>query len=137
MKKQPINQPLYSEELEKLQLDQTEQEIHQLIEADLVPSPSELHKYNQMMPNGADRILRMIEEERKHRHNMEKSKQNGRNVTKILSMIFGFVLTMLMVISAMESGISRLEFVFLWAITLVILGLIFATFIRENWGRRR
>jgi len=57
MKKQPINQPLYSEELEPLQLDQTEQELRQLIEADLVPSPSEFQKYNQIIPNGAERIL--------------------------------------------------------------------------------
>ena len=66
MKKQPIDQPLHAEELERLHLNQTEEEIQQLLESDLVPSQSELQKYNQLMPNGAERILTIIEEEKKH-----------------------------------------------------------------------
>lgn len=136
MKKQPINQPLYLGELERLQFDQAEQEIHKVIEADLVPSSSELQKYNQMIPNGAERILTIIEEEKKHRRKIEKSKQDVRNVTKILSMIFGFVLTLLLFISTMRFGVSRFEFILLWSVTLVILGLIFAPYIKESMGNR-
>jgi len=132
MKKQSINQPLYTEELDPIQLDQTEEELRKLIEEDLVPSTSEFQKYNQMIPNGADRILKIIEEDRLHRRKMDKRKQEGRYITKILSIIFGFGLTSVMVLSAMTDGITRFEFMLLWVITLVILGLIFATFIKEN-----
>jgi len=137
MKKQPINQPLYSEELEPLQLDQTEQELRQLIEADLVPSPSEFQKYNQIIPNGAERILTIIEEEKRHRRKMQNNKQNIRNTTKIFSMIFGFVLTLLMFISTMNAGVTRPEFMLLWSVTLVFLGLIFAPSIKELLVDRR
>ena len=137
MKKQAINQPLYTEELEKLQLDSAEQEVHQLIEEDLVPSPSALQKYNQLVPNGAERILTMIEAEKKHRRKMEKSKLDGRNVIRILGTIFGFVLGLITVISIMDSGDSRLMFVFLWVATVVILGIVFSSFIKEKLGGRR
>ena len=72
MKKNSINQPLYTEELEKLELNPTEQAVRQLIDQDLVPSPSELQKYDRLLPNGADRILTLIEDEKKHRRKMEK-----------------------------------------------------------------
>lgn len=121
------------EELERLQLDEKEHELRKLIEVDSMPSPSEFQKYNQMIPNGAERILTIIEEEKRHRHNMEKSKLNARTTTKI----FGFMLTLLMFYSTMNSGVTRLEFMLLWAVTLGILGLIFAPIIKENLDGRR
>ena len=63
---------------------------------------------------------------------MEKSRQQVRNVTKMLSVFFGFFLTGLMFFSAMRFGVTRFEFVLLWAVTLVLLGIIFASFIKEN-----
>jgi len=137
MKKRPVNQPLYTDELEQLSLDPSEQEVRQLIEADLVPSPSELQKYNQLMPNGADRILTIIEKERKHRHKMEKSKLDGRNVTKIISSAFAFVLGLFMIIWVMKSHDSRLGFALIWAGTVIVLGLIFSSFIKDKLGGGR
>jgi len=131
------NKPIYKEELERLQLEQTEQELYKVIEDDLVPSPSILQKYNQMIPNGAERILTIIEEEKKHQRNMERNKNRVRNITKISSLVFGFVLTLIMFKSTMNSGVTRLEFILLWAITLIVLGIILAPFIKENLSSRR
>ena len=136
MKKQTINQPLYTEELEKLQLDSAEQEAQQILEEDLVPSPSALQKYNQLVPNGAERILTIIEAERKHRRKMEKSKLDGRNVIRILGTIFGFVLGIITIVAVMDSGDSRFAFALLWAATVVILGIVFSSFIKEKLGGR-
>jgi len=52
-------------------------------------------------------------------------------------MIFGFVLTLLMFISTMNAGVTRPEFMLLWSVTLVFLGLIFAPSIKELLVDRR
>jgi len=132
MKKSAINKPLYKEELEKLQLDSAQQQVRQIIEEDLVPSPSELQKYNQLVPDGADRILKLIEEEKKHKRKMEKSKLDGRNVVKILSIIFGCALGLITVISVMNTRDSRMGFALMWAGMVVIIAAIFISFNKDN-----
>ncbi len=130
MKKNSINQPLYTEELEKLELNPTEQAVRQLIDQDLVPSPSELQKYDRLLPNGADRILTLIEDEKKHRRKMEKKNKDGRIAIRILSLCFGFVISLITVIAVVETGDSRLVFALMWAGIVIILGITFASFIK-------
>jgi len=132
MKETAINQPLYTEELEKLQLGLAEQEVRQIIEEDLVPSPSVLHKYNQLVPDGADRILKLIEEEKKHKRKMEKSKLDGRNVVKILIILFGFALGLITVIAVMDTRDSSLGFALMWVGMVVIIAAIFVFFNKDK-----
>jgi len=37
----------------------------------VIPSPDDLRKYNEIIPNGADRLTKMAEEQSAHRQNME------------------------------------------------------------------
>ena len=62
MKKQQTDQSLYSEELDQLDFDQNEQEIRELFERENLPTASELEKYDQLMPNGAERLFNLIED---------------------------------------------------------------------------
>ena len=133
MKKTPINQPLYTEELEKLQLEQIDKEVHQLIEDDIVPSAHELMKYNQLLPNGADRILTLIEQEKKHRRKIEKNKLDINSAVRIFKMAFGFVLGLLTVIAVLNSKDSRLVLALLWASTVIALGTIFSSFLKDKF----
>jgi uncharacterized membrane protein len=38
----------------------------------IIPSPDDLKKYNEVIPNGADRLTRLAEEQSKHRQELEK-----------------------------------------------------------------
>lgn len=57
-----------------------------------IPHPEHLERYNQIIPNGADRIMRMAEKQQEHRQELEKHavqsqlKQSGRG------QIFGLVI---------------------------------------------
>ena len=65
-----------------------------------LPPPEILVQYNEIIPDGAERIMQMAERQQAHRHNMEKHvifeevKQSGRG------QIFGLVISLVTVISA-------------------------------------
>ena len=55
-----------------------------------LPHPEDLAKYDQIVPGAADRIIKMAENEMRHRHRNEDKLTNGMIWTTVLSMIFAF-----------------------------------------------
>lgn len=56
-----------------------------------IPPASELVKYNQACPDAADRIIRMAENEAKHRHEMQSRELKERTKVIITSMLCAVV----------------------------------------------
>jgi len=137
MKKQQTDRTLYAEELEQLNLDQAEQEVRELFEQEKLPTASELEKYNELMPNGAERILNIIEDERASRREIELKKVSGRTTTNNLMVVFGFVFGffLLFVIGA-SPNIGGVGYLIVWASMVVVLGIIFAPFIKSRLSNK-
>lgn len=57
-----------------------------------LPPPGALEKYNQIIPNGAERIMVMAEEQSKHRKTLEAKALNTDSRNSLLGIIFAFVL---------------------------------------------
>jgi len=135
MKKQQTNESLYSDELEQLNFDQTEQEARELFEQEGLPTSSELEKYNELMPNGAERVFNLIEDERIHQREMEKKQLKGRNTLNSLMTIFGFCFSCFLLIIINDLTISGSSWVALalgWLTIMVVLVLTFAPYIKSR-----
>jgi len=71
-----------------------------------LPPPHILEKYNDIIPNGAERIMVMAEEQSKHRKELEATviKTDSRN--SLLGVIFAFILGMTAIIGGTISVLS-------------------------------
>jgi len=142
MEKQYNNKPSLELErpTEQLDFNQIDEEARELLERDRLPTPTELEKYNQLIPNGAERILNIIEEERTSRREIQLKKVSGRNTTNNLMVIFGFVfgffLLMFITIIATNVGGSFIGYVLIWATMVIVLGIIFAPYIKSRFGNK-
>ena len=58
-----------------------------------LPPPAALGQFNQIIPNGADRILRMVEEEQAFRIRYEKDKLSGAVWDSRVGKILGFLVS--------------------------------------------
>jgi|GEM_PF-1182790 len=135
MKKQQTNESLYSDELEQLNFDQAEQEVYELFEQEKLPAPLQLEQYDQLMPNGAERVFNLIEDERIHRREMEKKQLKGRNTLNSLMTIFGFCFSCFLLIIINDLTISGSSWVALtlgWLTIMVVLVLTFAPYIKSR-----
>ena len=52
-----------------------------------IPPPDALEKYNRIIPNGADRIMTMAEEQSKHRRELEKTALNSDSRNSFLGIL--------------------------------------------------
>ena len=59
-----------------------------------IPNPELLEKYNEIIPDGADRIMKMAETQSKHRQNLETVVITGGNSRANLGVVFAFVFAM-------------------------------------------
>jgi uncharacterized membrane protein len=59
-----------------------------------LPPAEELEKYNQVIPNGADRIMAMAEKEQSHRQNIESLEVNSASSQIKRGQFFGFTMSM-------------------------------------------
>ena len=57
-----------------------------------IPDPETLERYNQMIPNGADRIMKMAEDQASHRMNIEKTIIRRQSFQSMLGQIFGLII---------------------------------------------
>jgi uncharacterized membrane protein len=57
-----------------------------------LPPPNALEKYNVIIPNGAERIMKMAEEQSQHRRNLESKVINTDSRNSLLGVIFAFLL---------------------------------------------
>jgi uncharacterized membrane protein len=64
-----------------------------------LPPPEVLERYNNVIPNGADRIMSMAEEQSKHRRSLEAKAMSTDSRNSLLGVIFAFVLGLSTIIS--------------------------------------
>lgn len=57
-----------------------------------LPAPETLEEYNRLIPNGAERIMKMAESQLQHRHDLEKSVIPSQVKQSQLGQWFGFIL---------------------------------------------
>jgi uncharacterized membrane protein len=57
-----------------------------------LPDPSELSAYNQVIPNGADRILKMAEDQSAHRIDIEKTVVKSQQVQAFCGQLFALII---------------------------------------------
>jgi uncharacterized membrane protein len=57
-----------------------------------LPPPNALERYNAIIPNGAERIMVMAEEQSKHRRALETKALNTDSRNSLLGVIFAFIL---------------------------------------------
>ena len=60
-----------------------------------IPPASEMAEYNNVIPNGGDRIMKMAENQSEHRQHIEKLVINSKNRDSLLGVIFGGVIGVL------------------------------------------
>ena len=101
-----------------------------------IPPPSILAGYNDIIPDGAERIFRMAEKQQDHRMELERITIVGDTNRSKLGLILGFVLSVLVVfggvyIIAIGRDISGLVLIF------VPLGTLVTVFINTQAGRER
>jgi len=134
MKKQHTDRTLYSEELEQLNFGETEQEVHELFERENLPTASELEKYDALMPNGAERVFNLIEDERIRRYDIELKRLGGRNRLNQLISASGLVLGILLFITLNTPSNVDVGYLSIWAIIVIVL--ILAPFIKSSLSNK-
>ena len=60
----------------------------QMLYSGPIPPAEEMAKYNQVIPNGGDRIMAMAEKQSEHRQSLEKSVVKSKNRDSLLGVIF-------------------------------------------------
>lgn len=68
-------------------------ETHYAWQAPL-PAPHDLEKYNQLVPNGAERIMASFERQEEHRHFIEKKVISSRVWTTRLGQVFALLIAL-------------------------------------------
>jgi len=126
MNKQQTDLPLYSEELEQLNFDQNEEEVRELFERKNLPTPSELEKYDRLMPNGAERVFNLIEDEKMREYELELKQISGRNRLNQLISASGLVLGILLLFTVMTNPYGAVNSGFLFICAVIVLILIIA-----------
>ena len=74
-----------------------------------IPDADSLAKYNNIIPNGADRIMAMAELQAEHRIIIEKSVVKTNNISTILGQVFGFLIGVLGLGSAIYLSLNNHE----------------------------
>jgi uncharacterized membrane protein len=59
-----------------------------------IPPPGILAGYNNVIPNGADRVIKMAEKEQAHRHNIETTIIGKESFEKRVGLVFAFILAL-------------------------------------------
>ena len=59
-----------------------------------IPPPGILAGYNNVIPNGADRVIKMAEKEQAHRHNIETTIVGKESFEKRVGLVFAFILAL-------------------------------------------
>lgn len=64
-----------------------------------LPPPNELQKYNEIIPNGAERLMALYEKQVEHRIELEKTVIKADVKKQTLGQIFAFIITMVITIA--------------------------------------
>jgi uncharacterized membrane protein len=82
--------------------DELAQQVIRSIRAEYsgpLPPPSALEHYNNIIPNGAERIMAMAEQQSRHRQELEKLALSTDSRNSLLGIISGFIIGLVTVIS--------------------------------------
>lgn len=79
--------------------------IKQSLHSGPIPSPDSLGKYNSIIPNGADRIMKMAERQQEHRMKIEDKVITSQSKQSILGQIFGLFIGVLGIAGGVILGI--------------------------------
>ena len=66
-----------------------------------LPPPEILEYYNRIIPDGANRILKLVEQQQGHRHHLEKTVVEGDVKRADKGLIFGFIVALIIAIGGM------------------------------------
>jgi uncharacterized membrane protein len=98
-----------------------------------IPSPDDLSIYNNIIPNGADRIMRMAESQAEHRQQLEKMAMQSNIVRSKSGQLFGFLLNLVALfgfifLAATQSQIEGM----IGTLATLILGLVYYWVVYKN-----
>lgn len=65
-----------------------------------IPHPQLLREFNDVIPDGANRIMIMAESQSEHRRNLETKVVNANNRDSLLGVIFAFIIAIVIVLGA-------------------------------------
>ena len=74
------------------------QRIESMTYSGPIPHPQLLKEFNDVIPNGADRIMTMAEKQSEHRISLEEKLVNANNRDSLLGVVFGGVIALLIVL---------------------------------------
>lgn len=74
-----------------------------------LPSPRTLKKYDEIIPNGAERIFSVFEKQSDHRMSLEKTVVKGQINQSLLGQIFGFIIAIVFLIAGIYLVINGHE----------------------------
>lgn len=63
-----------------------------------IPDPESLEHYNNIIPNGADRIMQMAEKQQQHRFSIENKAIKSQTSQSMKGQIFGFIISLFCII---------------------------------------
>lgn len=96
-----------------------------------LPPPAALEQFNGIIPNGAERIMRMVEEEQAHRIAHENTRQDAEIKANRRGHWMGSGITVLAIAAAAVGGYLGVH----PAICVAIVGLPIATIIKSMFGK--
>jgi len=81
--------------------------IRQSSHQGILPRPEDMERYNAIIPNGAERLMKMAENQSDHRMVMEKDYMNANNSDSKRGQIFGFFLALVCICAAVYLGMNN------------------------------
>ena len=101
-----------------------------------LPPPEVLAAYNQILPGAAERILKMAEEQERHRHQIEARVVRSNTFAQTAGVIFGFILALIAIAGGIWLAYFGKSGAGLTTIIAAVAGLV-ATFIYGKHEQRR
>lgn len=96
-----------------------------------MPPPGALQQFNAIIPNGAERIMKMVEEEQAHRIAHDNRSQAGEIAAVKRGHIIGGAITVIAILAAAIGGYLGVH----PAICVAIVGLPIATILKSIFGK--
>lgn len=81
-----------------------------IVKIGILPDPADLAQYNQIIPNGADRILKMVESQHEHRIEIEKHVIKSQQSQTTRGQYFAFLLALVCIAVSCYLGVAGHEF---------------------------
>ena len=98
-----------------------------------LPPPGALRQFNEIIPDGADRIMKLVEGEQGHRHKIEARNSIVEAMIAIGGRVVGALLLVICVCAALWSAYMQFD----WKIVLAFLGLPIVTLIGKFFSADR